>query len=162
MKVFSVFVLLAVSSSVGLQFASVRSERTEQSAATMAGRWRVKVSLSSGEEKNLIFETKADGTGSLLGLDTESGAKPMDHPAPALWSRLADQRISFSANLQLQLGSCCREAGTLILRSTIASEQVVKGKAIFIASSLDEENFIGFRSEVGAFNATRESLQAAH
>jgi hypothetical protein len=46
--------------------------------------------------------------------------------------------------------------GTLIFKGTYDGDNSIKGRAIFIASTTDEENFIGYRSDVGTFTATRE------
>lgn len=130
---------------------------SENSVNGLAGRWRVKVSLAGIPEKNLIFEAKAGGTGTLLGLDTGVENKAMPDAAPAVWSELTNGRLSFSGNIELPLGTCCREVGTLIFKGTVASDQVIKGRAIFIASTVDEENFNGFTSATGSFSAIRES-----
>jgi hypothetical protein len=123
---------------------------------TLTGRWHVKFTLSAKDEKNLIFEAKPKGTAVFLLLDTGPDNKPVPDPQPAVWSEISEKRVSFASNVELPLGTCCREAGTLIFKGTYTSDNSIKGRAIFIATTTDEENFIGYRSDVGTFTATRE------
>ena len=122
----------------------------------LTGRWRVKFSLVQTKDKNLIFEAKPKGSGAFLLLDTGPDDKPVPDPLPAVWSEIDNGRVSFASNVELPLGTCCREVGTLIFKGTYAGDNLIKGRAIFIASTTDEENFIGYRSDVGTFTATRE------
>jgi hypothetical protein len=124
--------------------------------AKLTGRWRVKFSLVETPNKNLIFEAKPKGSGTFLLLDTGPDNKPVPDPLPAVWSEIDNGRVSFAANVEMPLGTCCREVGTLIFKGTYAADGSIKGKTIFIASTTDEENFIGFRSSTGTFTATRE------
>ena len=123
---------------------------------SLSGRWRVEFALSSGEKKHLIIEAKAKGNGTLLGVDTAEGNKQTPESLPAVWSETSNGRVTFSGDIELPLGTCCREVGTLILKGAYVSDTSLKGRAIFITSTTDDENFIGYRSDVGAFTATRE------
>jgi hypothetical protein len=123
---------------------------------SLNGRWRVEFALTSGEKKHLIFEAKSKGDGAFLGLDTAEGNKQTPEPLPAVWSETANERVTFSGDIELPLGTCCREVGTLIFKGSFISDTSLKGRAIFITSTTDDENFIGYRSDVGAFTATRE------
>jgi hypothetical protein len=146
MKFFLIFVLLAT-------FSILVAPQPEPS---LTGRWRVRFTLSAKDEKNLIFEAKEKGSGVFLLLDTGPDNKPVPDPQPAVWTELTEKRVSFASNVELPLGTCCREAGTLIFKGTYTSDNSIKGRAIFIATTTDEENFIGYRSDVGTFTATRE------
>ena len=123
---------------------------------SLNGRWRVEFALTSGEKKHLIFEAKAKGDGAFLGLDTAEGNKQTSESLPAVWSETANGRVTFSGDIELPLGTCCREVGTLIFKGSFISDTSLKGRAIFITSTTDDENFIGYRSDVGTFTATRE------
>jgi hypothetical protein len=154
MKFFLALTLLSAALSLtGSQHALPQSKAE---GPTLSGRWRVKFSLVGTEEKNAVFEAKSKGAGTLLFLDTAPENKPLAEPLPAVWSELTNGRVTFSGDVELPLGTCCRELGTLILKGTFASGNSIKGRAIFITSTTDEENFIGFRSTVGTFIATRE------
>ncbi|MEO8433475.1 MAG: hypothetical protein ABI596_01155 [Pyrinomonadaceae bacterium] len=121
----------------------------------LTGQWRVRFTLSGVGEKNLIFDSQAKGPGSFLLLDTGPDGKAVATPQPAVWSATTNDRVSFSGEVELPLGTCCRETGTLILKGKFNSSNSISGRAIFIGSMIDEENFNGFRSTVGTFTATR-------
>ena len=154
MKLFLTLSLLGAALTLAGSQPSLDQSKTD--GPTLNGRWRVKFSLVGTEEKNAVFEAKSKGAGTLLFLDTGPDNKPVAEPLPAVWSELTNDRVTFSGDVELALGNCCRELGTLILKGAFASGNSIKGRAIFITSTTDEENFIGFRSTVGTFTATRE------
>ena len=121
----------------------------------LSGRWHVKFNLSGVGEKNLVFDAQAKGSGSFLLLDTAPDGKSVTDPQPAVWSQTTNDRVNFAGEVELPLGTCCREIGTLILKGKFTSSNTISGKAIFVASSVDEENYTGFRSTLGSFTATR-------
>lgn len=150
--------LVAVVAIQGIAFQSP-SSRTVGSltpAANFAGRWRVKFMFSGGVEKNLIFEVKARGSGSFRLLDTGPDDKPVADPQPAAWSQLTNDRVSFSGEAELPIGTCCREIGTLIFKGKFSSSNSIWGKLIFVTSVDEEESPYEFRSVVGTFIATRD------
>ena len=123
-------------------------------AARFNGRWRVKFSLT-GYEKNVILDAKDNGAGSLKLLDTGPDNKPVGDPVTAAWSQLTNDRISFSGEAELPIGTCCREVGTLIFKGRFSSKDTVSGTLIFVTSVDQEESPFKFRSEVGTFVANR-------
>ena len=153
MKIFLAFVVLFA---VTTQMVSSQTVFAQSEKRVLNGRWRIKFSLTGGAEKNIVFESKPHGMGNFFLLDTGPDNKPVPDAQPAVWSQIENGRVSLSGNVELPLGTCCREVGTLIFKGTYASDNSIKGRAIFITSTTDEENFIGFRSDVGAFTATRE------
>jgi hypothetical protein len=128
---------------------------TPSSANKIEGRWRVKFALSGDEEKNVVFEPRADGSGSFQLLDTGPDDKSVPAPARAIWSQLTNDRVSFAGELELPLGTCCREMGTLIFKGKFTSRDSITGRLIFITSVEEEENPNKFRSKVGDFTAVR-------
>ena len=154
---FACLILMAV---VGTSEIAIHpTVRQTQTAAApvrnLHGRWRVKFNLSGIGEKNLIFDSQGEGSGSFLLLDTGVDGKPESHPLAASWSQTTNNRVSVSGEVELPLGTCCREIGTLIFKGEFNSNDVIAGKAIFITSTVDEENSNGFRSTVGTFTAAR-------
>ena len=149
-------VLLSVVSGQGVAFHADSPQATVQPApaANLVGRWRVKFTLSGIGEKHLVFDAQAKSSGSFLLLDTGPDNKPVA-PMPAAWSQTTNDRVNFSGEVELPLGTCCREIGTVIFKGKFASNNYISGKAIFIASTIDEENFNGYRSMLGTFTATR-------
>ena len=121
----------------------------------LSGRWGVKFKLSGIGERNLIFESQARGSGSFMLLDTGPDNKPETAPRPAVWSQTTNNRVSLSGEVELPIATCCRETGTLIFKGKFISNDSIAGKAIFVGSTTDEENFNGFRSTIGTFTATR-------
>jgi len=146
---------VVVAQEVPLRAAFRQTGVPQSQVANLAGRWRVKFNLSGIGEKNLVFDAQDKGSGSFLLLDTGPDNKPATAPLPAVWSETTNDRISFSGEVELPLGTCCRETGTLILKGKFGSSNSISGKAIFIASTEEEENFNGFRSTVGTFTAIR-------
>ena len=139
----------------GSSFQTTSQPSPPAQVSNLAGRWRVKFSLSGIGEKNLLFDAQLKGVGSVLLLDTGPENKSVETPLPALWSQIGNDRVNFLSEVELQLGTCCRETGTLILKGKFDSGNSIKGNAIFIASTEDEENFNGYRSTLGTFTATR-------
>jgi len=123
--------------------------------AKLTGRWRVKFSLSGDAEKNLIFEPKAKGSGFFLLLDTGPNDQPVPDPVPAAWTEITNNRISFSSEVELPLGTCCRELGTLMFKGKFESANSISGKLIFVTSVDEEESPYKFHTAVGKFTATR-------
>ena len=126
---------------------------TTANASSLVGRWNVKFKFAGKEEKNLVFEAQTKGEGSFLLLDTAQDSKPEMVTHPAAWAQTTNDRFSFSAEVELPIGDCCREMGTLIFKGTFDSKTKLSGKVIFVASTTDEENPIGFRSLIGSFTA---------
>lgn len=152
---FASLVLLALFAVGVIPFQSERPQAAPAQSASLAGRWRVKFNLSGIGEKNLIFDAQARGAGSFLLLDAGPDNKPAATPVSAAWSDTTNNRVSFSGEVELPLGTCCREIGTLVFKGKQTSSDTITGKAIFIGITEDEENFNGYRSTVGSFTATR-------
>lgn len=148
-------VLVVAIQGVAFQATSRRAVTTSAQATNFVGRWRVKFTLSGGGEKNLILNSQAKGSGSFLLLDTGPDNKPVATPLPAAWSQTTNDRVNFSGEVEMPIGTCCREIGTLIFKGKFSSSKSIEGKVIFVASTVDEENIIGFRSLIGTFTATR-------
>src|SRR5688572_18194484 len=127
----------------------------QQQGTNLGGRWQVKFNFSGVGEKNLVFDAKVKGAGSFLLLDTAPDGKPTVEPQPAAWSQTTHDRVNFSGEVELPIGTCCREIGTLMLKGKFNSSKTISGKVLFVTSTVDEESIIGFRSMLGTFTATR-------
>lgn len=124
----------------------------------VTGRWHVTFSLQGDAKKNLIFELQAKGDGTFKLLDTGADNKPVADHAPAAWSLLSDNRVSFTGEVELQIGECCRQLGTLIFKGKFQSNTSISGKLIFVTNIDEEESPYQFRSHVGTFTATLVNL----
>ena len=136
-------------------FCFTQTSASTGSAANLAGRWRVKFAALGEGEKNLIFHAKAKGAGSFNLLDTGPNDKPVADPLPAVWSELTNKRVSFSGEVELPLGTCCREIGTLTFKGRFDANNAISGKLVFVTSVEEEESPYRFHSLVGTFTATR-------
>lgn len=123
--------------------------------AKVNGRWRVKFKMD-GLEKNVIFDAKENGAGTFKLLDTGVDDKPVADPVPGVWSQLTNDRVSFSGEAELPIGTCCREIGTMMFKGRFTSANAISGTLIFVTSVDQEESAFKFRSEVGTFTATRD------
>lgn len=91
---------------VTLQVSAPQSAVPPEQAVLPVGRWQVKFNLA-GVEKNLILISQAGGVPSFVLLDTGPDDKPVTGPKPATWSQLTDNRLSFSGEVELPIGTCC-------------------------------------------------------
>ena len=128
---------------------------TQPGQKELPGRWQVKFAFAGRSEMNLIFESQPKGSGTFLLLDTAEGGKPEAAPRSATWTETTNDRVSFSGEVELPIGDCCRETGSLIFKGKLGTDNSLKGKVIFIGSTEDEENGLGFRAMVGTFTASR-------
>lgn len=127
----------------------------QPAAPQLNGRWRVRFALTGDKEKHLIFEAQDKGAGNFLLMDTAPDDKPVLTPLPAIWSQLSNDRVSISGNVELQVGTCCREIGALVFKGKFTSNDSITGRVIFITSIDEDENPIKFRSKIGIFTASR-------
>ena len=125
-----------------------------QTVSNLQGRWHVTFKMA-GLEKNVIFEARDNGSGSFKLLDTGVDDKPVAQPVPAVWSQLTNDRVGFSGEAELPIGTCCREVGTMIFKGKFSASNTIKGTLIFVTSVDQEESAFKFRSEVGTFTANR-------
>jgi len=125
-----------------------------QTASKLQGRWRVTFKMTE-LEKNVIFEARDNGAGTFKLLDTAPDDKPVAQPVPAVWSQLTNDRVSFTGEAELPIGTCCREVGTIMFKGKFTSANAIQGTLIFVTSVDQEESAFKFRSEVGTFTANR-------
>ena len=126
----------------------------QPAAPGAVGRWQVKFSLINTPEKNLVFTAQEGGDGTFQLLDTGPDNKPVPNPQAASWS-LANNNLSVSGEVELQTGTCCRETGTLILKSKLTSADSISGKLIFVTNIDEDESPYKYHATTGTFTATR-------
>ena len=135
-------------------FILVSTATAQPSGGKLTGRWRVTFSITGDPEKHLIFEVKPKGAGSFQLLDTGPDDKPVADLAPVVWSEIENNRVSFASEIEMQLGTCCRQFGTLIFKGKFKSKTEVTGGIIFVTSIDEEESPYKYRSHIGTFTAT--------
>ena len=91
----------------------------------------------------------------MLLLDTGPEDKPVHDPLPAVWSSLTNDRVSFSGEAELPIGTCCREIGTIVFKGKFISHNSISGKLVFVTSVDEDESPYKLRSVIGTFTATR-------
>lgn len=134
---------------------AVAGQQAAPANGKLTGRWQVSFALNGDAKKSLIFEPKAKGAGSFSLLDTGPDNKPVPDPVSAAWSELTNNRVSFSSEVEMPLGTCCREFGTLMFKGKFESPDSIKGTIVFVTSVDEEESPYKFHSAVGTFTATR-------
>jgi len=155
MLVVSVMLISSTTNRTGaVQLAHDQAAATPKSEAVFTGRWRVKFFMS-GLEKNLILDAKTQGSASLSFLDSGPDNKPVLNPLPAAWALLTNERVSFSGEAELPIGTCCREWGSLIFKGKFSSSNSISGTLIFVTSIAEEESPYKFHTVVGTFLANR-------
>ena len=153
-----IMILILFSAGISLGHGTAKAAFPE--TQKIAGRWRVKYILTANGEKNLILELRSDGSGTITLLDSGPDVKIPGAPQPAVWSQTSQNRINFAGEVELPLGTCCRDVGTLMLKGKLDKEDSISGRSVFVTSTIDEENTVGFRSLVGTFTAVRERTPA--
>jgi hypothetical protein len=118
------------------------------------GRWQVKFTLLDSSEKNLIFTAQENGEGTFQMLDTGPDNKPVAGLQAAAWS-FTDNNLSFSGEVELPVGTCCRQVGTLIFKSKLNSANATSGRIIFVTNIEEDESPYKYHTTVGTFTASR-------
>lgn len=123
-------------------------------STSLDGRWRVKAVIS-GVEEDLIFVAQKGGSGVLQPATTSAGDKAAQASRPAAWLQLDNDRVSISGEIEMPIGTCCREMGSLILKGKFTSSKAISGKLIFVTNIDEEESAYKFRTAVGTFTGER-------
>lgn len=118
------------------------------------GRWQVKFTLLSSPERNLIFTAHEAGEATFKLLDTGPDDKPVAALQAAAWS-LTNGHLSISGEVELPIGTCCRETGTLIFKAKPTAANSFSGKLIFVTNIDEEEGPYRYHATIGTFTATR-------
>lgn len=142
---------LATAYGAGSQIATPKNSLKETS---FVGRWHLKFTMVGGSEKNLVLASRGKGVGSFELLDTGPDNKSVPTPQPAIWSRTLEN-VSIAGEVELPIGICCRETGTLIFKGKFVSDSAISGKLIFVTNGDDDESPFKLRSTIGTFTATR-------
>ena len=141
-------VVILVLCLIGLGVSSAQAQTSQP--ASLAGRWQVKVTLIDTSEQNLEFTAREGGDGSFQLSETGSDNKPV----AAAWS-LAKGNLSVSGEVELQIGTCCRQTGTVIFKAKLTSSNSITGKVIFVTNVDEEESPYQYKSTIGTFTASR-------
>jgi hypothetical protein len=142
------FLLIVASATIAL------SAQQPSQQLNPVGRWQVKFTLLSSPEKNLVFTAQDGGEGTFKLLDTGPDDKPVAVDQAAAWS-LTNGHLSITGEVELPIGTCCRETGTLIFKSKPTSADSFSGKLIFVTNIDEDESPYKYHATAGTFTATR-------
>ena len=147
------FVLLLV----GLPIAA------QTSPVPVAG-WSVSYTLpgptTSNTSRQLLFMSFSNGTGTFRMIGPRTTTAPQT-VFPAVYDWVTPSYISFSSEIQLPIGNCCREAGTLIFKGNASNTGVITGPVIFVVSMPLATSPQPYVIRTGAFVATPIPIVAA-
>jgi hypothetical protein len=114
------------------------------------GKWDVEIVFANANQYSLRFEGLADGKGSLLLLDPRSTTWEGAKHSEGTWTRGEGNSMTLSAPVEFAIGNVGRDAGTLILKGTFETEDLITGQTEFSPVGTDTP------SKKGTFQATRQ------
>lgn len=126
---------------------------SQNSPVPVAG-WDVTFTFENGFSRRLTFISMSNGTGTfrIIGPRTTTQAPGI---VPAVWSRPVPGFMSFSGEVQLPIGNCCRETGTLMFKGTQnTTSGIITGRAIFVSDISPATTPTGNGIQFGTFVAT--------
>ena len=135
----------------------------QNSPVPVAG-WSVSYTLpgptTSNTSRQLIFISLTNGTGTfrMIGPRTTTTTQTV---FPAVYDWVTPDYISFTSEVELPIGNCCREAGTLIFKGTRSDTGVITGPVIFVVSLPMAASPQPYVIRTGSFTATPLPIVAA-
>ena len=106
-----------------------------QKYAPVVGRWRVELNIDE-THRTLEFETDGEGVYGLgTGYFVASPVEARSRNYPAAWCNTDPQQIRITSEIVFESGGKPNR-GTLLLRTTLAPGQDIKGDALFIDEAL--------------------------
>ena len=115
----------------------------------VTGRWDVEIIFADSNRYSVRFDGQADGKGSLLLIDPRATTWEGAKPAEAKWSRGEGKAVTFSAPVEFALGNVGRDPGTLTLKGTFETDDLITGEMEFSRPGTDQP------AKKGTFKAAR-------
>src|SRR5213075_1937182 len=141
-------IMRALVLSLILQICCVALSQAE--SPNMIGLWKVEITFPNGENRSFRFEAQDAGKGSLVLVDPRSSSWEGTKPSEATWSRTSSNAVTFSGSVEFLIGNVGRDAGTLVFKGKLESENLIVG-------DVDFSPLVGDRpSKNGTFKAIRE------
>ena len=135
-----------------------------QNTPVPIGGWSVSYILAgpttSTTSRQLIFISLSNGTGTfrMIGPRTSTTTQTV---FPAVYDWVTPGYISFTSEVELPIGNCCREAGTLIFKGNASNTGVISGPVIFVISMPMATTPQPYVIRTGTFVATPLPIVAA-
>jgi hypothetical protein len=117
--------------------------------ANVIGAWNVEITFANANRYSLQFDGQADGKGSLVLLDPRSTHWEGAKKAEAKWTRSEGNSVTFSGPIEFPIGNVGRDAGTLVLKGTFETDDLITGETDFFPLGKDTP------SRHGTFKAVR-------
>jgi hypothetical protein len=117
----------------------------------VVGKWNVEITFANSNQYSLRFDGQPDGKGSLQLLDPRSAHWEGAKSAEAKWTRGDGNSVTFSGPVEFPLGNIGRDAGTLALKGTFETKDLITGEVEFSSPGGDKS------SKHGTFKAVREN-----
>jgi hypothetical protein len=114
------------------------------------GKWNVEITFSDSNRPSLRFEGQAGGKGSLLLLDSRSTHWEGAKRAEAKWTQGEGNSVTFSGPVEFPIGNVGLDAGTLVLKGTFETADLITGEVEFSFPGGDRP------SKHGTFKAIRD------
>ncbi len=113
------------------------------------GKWDVVITFANANQYSLRFDGQAGGKGSLMLLDPRSTHWEGAKRAEAKWTRGEGNSVTLSGPIEFSIGNVGRDAGTLVLKGTFETQDLITGEMEFSPLSG------GGPSKHGTFKAIR-------
>jgi hypothetical protein len=101
--------------------------------SNVIGKWDVEISFANANQYSLQFDGQASGNGSLLLLDPRATSYGGAKPTEAKWTRGEGNSVTLSAPIEFMIGNVGRDAGTLLLKGTFETDDLITGEMEFSA-----------------------------
>jgi hypothetical protein len=119
--------------------------------------WSVSYTLigptTANTSRQLLFISFSNGTGTfrMIGPRTATTTQTV---FPAVYDWVTTDFISFSSEVELPIGNCCRETGTLIFKGERSNTGQISGPVLFIVNAPEAAGPLPYIIRTGSFVAT--------
>ncbi len=136
------------------QLSAVCLGQTE--SAKLLGTWKVEVTFANSQKRELRFEAREAGKGSLLLVDPQLQYWGPAKSSDATWALDDKSLVTITGPVEFRLGNIGRDAGILVLKGT-EKENELTGTAMFLHAEQDARDPQVKPAKSGSFKAVRTS-----
>ena len=122
----------------------------EADSPNVTGSWKIEITFANDQHRFLRFDAQTDGKGTLTVTDPQSKVWAGVKPSEAKWSPADGNSITFSGQVEFQIGNVGRDAGTLTFKGKFETPDSITGEVDFSPLVGDGP------SKHGTFKAVRE------
>lgn len=110
--------------------------------------------------RRLVFISFSDGTGTFRIIAPRTTTTQTIFPA--VWRSVIPTFMSFSSEVEVPIGNCCRETGTLVFKGERFQTGVISGSALLVVNTPGTANPNPYYIRTGSFIATPLPIVAAY